>query len=178
MFLITLQAFVTMNNIKYINVENELERFFIRVIQQSRTNLTKGNNNASKDLYNSLDYDINIGKNSIDADFLMEDYGDFIDKGVRGKESGRSLAGYRYTTKKPPVRFLRTWLKRKTNKFRSRDLTSRAYAVQNVIYKRGIKPTQFFSRPFEREFKRLPDELIEAYGLDVEDFMEFVLNNK
>lgn len=165
-----------MAQLEYINVTKELERFFKEVIKQSRSNLTKGNNNASKDLYNSLDYDINIGKNSIDADFLMEDYGDFIDKGVKGTESGRSLANYKYTTKKPPVKFLRTWLKRKTKKFRSRDLTARAFMVQNVIYKRGIKPTEFFSKPFEREFKKLPDEIVEAYGLDVEDFMNFVLN--
>lgn len=166
-----------MANIKYINVEKEFERFFKEVIRQSKQNLTKGGHNASKDLYNSLDYNIDVTNNAISADFLMADYGDFIDKGVKGTQEGKSLAGYKYTTKKPPVRFLKTWLKRKTKKFRSRDLDNRAFAVQNIIYRRGIKPTEFFSKPFEREFKKLPDEIIEAYGLDVEDFMEFVLNN-
>ena len=165
-----------MAEIEYINVKEELGKFFKSVIKQSRDNLRKGGNNASKALSNSLDYDITVSKNSIDADFLMEDYGDFIDKGVRGTQEGTSLAGYKYTDKKPPVRFLRTWLKRKTNKFRSRDLTSKAFAVQNIIYKRGIRPTEFFSKPFEKEFKKLPDEIVEAYGLDLEDFMDFVLN--
>lgn len=162
--------------IETINVENELERFFKEVIRDSRKNLNSQGINASKSLYKSLNYNIQENKNSIEADFLMEDYGDFIDKGVRGVESGRSLAGYRYKNKKPPVRFLKTWLKQKTGKFRQRNQDSIAYAIQNTIYKKGIKPTEFFSRPFEKAFKTLPDELIEAYGLDVEDFMEFVLN--
>ena len=167
--------------IETINVENELERFFKYVVQQSRTNLTKGKTNGSKKLYNSLDYNIKENPNSISADFLMEDYGDFINYGVKGTESGRSLKGYKYTSKKPPVSAIKKWMKVKPVKARSRA-TGRfitqeqgAFAIQNAIYKRGIKPTEFFSKPFEKAFKTLPDELIEAYGLDVEDFMEFVL---
>lgn len=166
-----------MNEIKYINVENEFKRFFTSVISKSRQNLKTRGRVSSGDLYDSLDYDLKINKNSIEADLLMEDYGDFIDKGVQGTREGRSLAGYRYTDKKPPMRFLRTWAKRKTNVFRTRNDDSRAFAIQNVVYLRGITPTQFYSKPFEEEFKKLPDEIVEAYGLDVEDFIEFVLND-
>ena len=160
-----------------VNIEKELERFFKEVIKESRKNLKSGGHNASGDLSRSLNYNIKENPNSIEADFLMEDYGDFIDKGVKGVKEGKSLKNYKYTTKKPPVKFLRTWLKRKTGKFRSKDLNSRAFAVQNIIYQRGIKPTEFFSKPFEKAFKTLPDELVEAYGLDVEQFMEFVLKD-
>lgn len=160
-----------------VNIEKELERFFKEVIKESRSNLKKTNSNASGDLSRSLNYKIKENPNSIEADFLMEDYGDFIDKGVKGTKEGKSLANYKYTTKKPPVKFLRTWLKRKTGKFRSKDLNSRAFAVQNIIYQRGIKPTEFFSKPFEEAFKTLPDELIEAYGLDVDKFIEFVIKD-
>ena len=37
-------------------VQNELNKFAKYVIQQSRSNLTKGNKNVTKDLYNSLGY--------------------------------------------------------------------------------------------------------------------------
>ena len=170
-----------------VNLQNELDRFFKEVIKESRKNLIKGNNNASKELYNKIDYNIKENKNSFEADLLLPlgagqkkgdiPYGEFLDKGVKGVKEGKSLANYKYTNKKPPVKFLRTWLKRKTGKFRSRDLTSRAFAVQNIIYQRGIKPTEFFSKPFEKAFKTLPEELVEAYGLDVEDFMKFVLKD-
>ncbi len=163
--------------LKYVNTEAELERFFKAVIKQSRTRLTKGKHNASKDLYNSLDYEVKVAKNSLAASFSMEDYGDFIDKGVKGVKSGKSLAGYKYTTKKPPLKFIKTWLKRKSGKFRSRGLNNLAFRVQNTIYLKGIKPTEFYSKPFENEFKKLPNEIIEAYGLDLEDFIKFVLKD-
>jgi len=166
-----------MQTIKTINVEKELDRFFKSVIKESRKNLKSKGINASGNLSRTMDYNINVGENSIDADLLMQDYADFIDKGVKGVESGRSLANYRYKDKKPPVRFLKTWVKQKTGKFRQRNQDSIAYAIQNTIYKRGIKPTEFFSKPFEKAFATLPDEIVEAYGLDVEEFMEFVLND-
>ena len=161
--------------LKTVNLEAELERFFKYVIQQSKTNLKRKDAIASKDLYNSLDYEFKVNKNSFEASLEMEDYGTFINYGVKGVKSGKSLKNYKYTTKKPPVRFLRTWLKQKSGRFRSRNLRSDAFKVQNIIYQRGIKPTEFYSKPFEKAFQTLPQELIEAYALDVEDFIEFVI---
>ena len=36
----------------------------------------------------------------------------------------------------------------------------------------GIKPSLFFTKPFEAAFKKLPDELVEKYGLDMEELFE------
>jgi hypothetical protein len=30
----------------------------------------------------------------------------------------------------------------------------------------GIKPSLFFTKPFEAAYKQLPEELVEKYGLD------------
>jgi len=165
-----------------VNLEKELERFFKELIKESRANLKKGNHKASGDLINKMDYSIKESKNSFEADFILpkardskKAYGEFLNYGVKGVKEGKSLKGYKYTNKKPPVKFLKTWLKQKTGKFRSRDLNSRAFAVQNIIYQRGIKPTEFFSKPFEKLFATLPEELVEAYALDVDDFIEFVI---
>jgi hypothetical protein len=46
------------------------------------------------------------------------------------------------------------------------------------IYARGIKPSLFFTKPFEAAFRKLPDELIQAYGLDVEEFLQYTINKK
>ena len=69
--------------------QNALNTFAKYVVQQSRTNLTKGSKpygskNSSKKLYNSLDGDVKFSKNSFQLSFLMEQYGIFQDKGVRG----------------------------------------------------------------------------------------------
>jgi hypothetical protein len=42
---------------------------------------------------------------------------------------------------------------------------------------KGTKPTEFFSKPFEMAFKRLPDDIIEAYGIDVENFLKYTISN-
>ena len=61
-----------------------LEAFKNFVIQQSRTRLSKGRKNVSKELYNSLKGNVKEMPNSISLEFEMEDYGIFQDKGVSG----------------------------------------------------------------------------------------------
>ena len=68
-------------------VKNVLENFGRYLVKESRKNLTrKGKRDRSK-LYNSLDYNLRVGPNSFEFDFLMEDYGDFVDQGVKGTKS-------------------------------------------------------------------------------------------
>ena len=68
------------------NVQKELNRFAKYVVTQSRSNLTRQKKNASKQLWQSIDYDLKVSKNSFQLEFLMEDYGIFQDKGVSGTE--------------------------------------------------------------------------------------------
>ena len=65
-----------------------------------------------------------------------------------------------------------------TGKYVKGNYKSIAYVVAGNIYNRGLKPSLFFTKPFEQGFKKLPDELLEAYGLDVEEFLQFTLNKK
>ena len=60
-----------------------------------------------------------------------------------------------------------------TGKFAKGNYKSVAYIVAGNIYNRGIKPSLFFTKPFERSFKNLPEQLVEAYALEVMDFMKF-----
>ena len=61
-----------------------LQDFAKAVIRESRRNLTRNKKNASKSLHKSLDYDLDVGKNSFSLSFLMEQYGVFVDEGVKG----------------------------------------------------------------------------------------------
>jgi len=154
-----------------------LNKFAKYVIQQSRSNLTKGKKNASKELYNSLDSDIKVSKNSFELSFLMEDYGVFQDKGVSGTEKKYNTP-FKYTNKKPPASAFSNWVVRKGLKG-TRDskgrFTSRKglqFAIANSIYKKGIKPSLFFTKPFEKAFNNLPKDIVKAYALDVEKLLE------
>lgn len=156
-----------------------LNAFAKYVIQQSRSNLTKGNKNVNKKLYNSLDKEIEVGANSFRLAFLMEDYGQFQDKGVSGTKKKYDTP-FSYKSKRPPLKPITEWVKNRRFQFRKDDgkfmsYQSTAFLVRNSIYTKGIKPSLFFTKPFEKAFERMPDELIEAYGLDVEQFLQYTL---
>lgn len=162
--------------------EKYLNYFAKYVIQQSRSNLTKGDKNVNKNLYNSLDKEIEVGANSFRLAFLMEDYGKFQDKGVSGTERKYNTP-FSYKSKRPPLKPITDWVKNRRFQFRQKNgkfmsYQSTAFLVRNSIFKKGIKPSLFFTKPFEKAFERLPDELVEAYGLDVEQFLEYTINKK
>jgi hypothetical protein len=165
------------------NTKEYLNAFAKYVIQQSRSNLSKGGKNYEKKLYNSLDKQIEVGANSFRLAFLMEDYGTFQDKGVSGTKRKYNTP-FSYKSKKPPLKPITEWVTKRRFQFRNKETgkfmsyKSTAFLVRNGIFKNGIKPSLFFTKPFEKAFERLPDELIEAYGLDVEQFLEYTINKK
>ena len=164
------------------NTKEYLNTFAKYVIQQSRSNLSKQNKNIDKKLYNSLDKEIEVGANSFRLAFLMEDYGTFQDKGVSGTQKKYNTP-FSYKSKKPPLKPITDWVKKRRFQFRKDNgkfmsYQSTAFLVRNGIFKNGIKPSLFFTKPFEKAFERLPDELVEAYGLDVEQFLEYTINKK
>ena len=163
-----------------MRLNKALNKFAKDVIKQSRTRLTKQKINASKDLYNSLDYNLKISPNSFELSFSMEDYGKFINDGVKGAEEDRTKKPkirlgnkkFEYKDKKPPARVFDKWQVKKGiaprnsgGQFVSR--TGLNYAIATSVFKRGIKTTEFFTIPFEQQFKKLPNEIAEAYGLDL-----------
>ena len=159
-----------------------LNKFAKYVIQESKNNLDKSDKNVSKELYNSLGYDLNVSKNSFSLSLLMEDYGVFQDKGVSGTEKKYNTP-FKYTNKRPPASAFSNWVVRKGLKG-TRDAKGRfvsrkglMFAVANSVFKKGIKPSMFFTKPFEKAFKGLDEELIKAYALDVEKFMDFTIKD-
>jgi hypothetical protein len=158
-------------------LEAYLNGFGKYVIQQSRSNLTKQRKNVDKNLYNSLNFEKNVSKNSFQLSFVMEDYGKFQDKGVSGTEKKYDTV-FKYTNKMPPVKPLIEWVSKRRFQFRDKktgkfmSYKSTGFLVAKGIYKNGIKPSLFFTKPFEKAFQTMPDEVLQAYGLDVEKFLQ------
>lgn len=155
---------------KYLR--DELNKFAKYVIQQSRSNLSKGKKNVSKELYNSLGYEISQSVSSMSLGFNMVDYGMFQDRGVSGTEKKYNTP-YKYTNKMPPAKAFDKWTVRKGiaprgkgGKFEKRKGLN--FAIAKSIYKKGIRPSMFFTKPFAAAFKRFPDELVEAYSIGIE----------
>jgi len=153
---------------------NALNNFAKYVIKQARTNLTKSKKNSSKKLYNSLDYNVNVAKDSISVVFEMEDYGQFQDQGVSGKKTKYNTP-FSYKSKMPPSKSFSEWVVRKGLKG-TRDKKGRfiprkslQYLIARSVFMYGIKPSMFFTKPFETGFERLPKELQEKFGIDIEN---------
>ena len=155
----------------------ELNKFAKYVIQQSRSNLTKGKKNASKELYNSLGYELSVHQNSFSLGFIMEEYGMYQDRGVSGTKVKYNTP-YKYTNKMPPPSAFSQWTVRKGIAPRSEggQFAKRKglqYAIARSIFEKGIKPSLFFTKPFEKAFDRLPKDLTDAFALDIENFIQF-----
>lgn len=173
------------------NVQEELNRFAKYVIQQSRTNLTKGKKNSSKELYNSLDSNVKVSKNSFELTFLMEEYGVFQDKGVKGTKSNYlenkdSPFSYKESSKLVGVEYhtgtFAKWAKRKGVQFRNkkgRYVTHEqtGYMLANIIKKKGVKASMFFTKPFKKAFNNLDKDIVKAFRLDVEALIKNSIRN-
>lgn len=164
------------------NVRNVLETFKNYVINQSRAFLTRKGKNVTGNLYNSIKGDVKVYKNSMKVTFDLGEYGVYQDKGVSGTQR-KYKTPFSYTDKAPPPQSLEKWISAKRFQFRNEkgqfmSYKSMSYIIARSIFKKGIKPSLFFTKPFENAYKTLPDDLVEAYGLDLEDFLAFTLNNE
>jgi len=171
-------------------VQKSLSAFGRAVVKESVQNLRKKNDTSN--LAGSIGFESKVHKNSFSFSFYMADYGDFVDQGVRGKnpslvKNGKQKGGnspYSFNSKKPPMKPIMEWAKRKN--IRLRDSKGRfakgnyktiGFILQKRIFAQGMKPSLFFTKPFEKHFDRLPDEVLTKFGLDLDTFLEQTLNN-
>lgn len=164
-------------------LQKVLDRFRDAVISQSKRNLTRLQKNSSKKLYNSIKGKVKAYPNSFHMEFSMEDYGFYQDKGVSGKNKKYNTP-FSYKSKMPPSKAFDKWIVRKglaprgaDGKFLNRK--SLSFLIARSVYRNGIKPTMFFTKPFEAAYKNLPDDMVERFGLEVEElFNQMVITNK
>jgi hypothetical protein len=166
---------------------NALNKFAKYVIQQSRSNLTKGNKNYKKSLYDSLKSDINVSANSFSLSFIMNEYGVYQDKGVSGTEQkyntkfsykeSSNLRGLEYHKNifSEWAKFRNIRLRNAKGQFAKGNYKTIGYILADSIKKKGIKPSLFFTKPFEKAFNNLPDELVKAYALDLDEFIDYTI---
>ena len=149
-----------------------LQQFRDLVVAEAKANLQRLGKDTSGKLSNSIKGEVKEMPNSIGVYFEMEPYGNFQDKGVSGTQR-KFDTPYSYKTKMPPPSAFDKWIVRKgiaprsaTGKFQSRK--GLQFAIAKSVFKYGIRPSLFFTKPFEAAFKRLPDDLIEKFGLEAE----------
>lgn len=175
---------------KFKEVKSQLEKFADYVIDKARKDLERDNKGGGP-LANSLDKEIIQEKNAFLVQFIMEDYGKFVDKGVKGAnpslvKNGRQKAPnspYSYKQKMPPMEPLSLWAKSKNIRFRDAkgrfargNYKTIGFWLQKRIFAQGLSPSLFFDKAFDMGIRKYADELLNAYALDVEN--EIILGIK
>lgn len=172
-----------------MSIDKYLDKFDKRLKQQAKSNLTKSGSNDTKKLYDSFKSEKKVSKNSFSYTFYMERYGAFINEGVRG------VGGVRKTTSKFNKKNNKgkLWkIKSKNSRFKFTKATGGIspkhfegwakrrglshFAVAKAVYHQGIEANHFLDKAFNSAFKTFPEEVVEAYGLEVEDFLKFAIN--
>ena len=158
-----------------------LELFAKAVKLKAQQNLKKKKQISSGKLYDSIDYNLNVSPNSFSLEFYMEDYGTFMDLGVKGSESTypeSKNSPYKYSGRFKMINpaSLDKWLIKKS--MAPRDKSGRfierknlKYMIATSIYRKGLKGSRFFTGAFEDEFKNIDNQVQEAFGLDLDDFL-------
>lgn len=168
-----------------------LNKFGKYVIQQSRTRLTKAKKGKGE-LYNSLKYTIDQKDKDFILNFFMEDYGMFQDQGVKGFDPSKVSPNSKIKGQQAPnspfkfgsgskrgtfpefVNRMTSFAKQKNLRFRDKkgrfakgSYKSMGYVVAKNIYNRGLKPSYFFTIPFDRALIRLPEQLAKDFADDI-----------
>jgi len=151
--------------IRFTNLEKQIEAFKKYVIQQSKSNLTKNGKKASGSLYNSIDAESNTSQNSFELDFIMEQYGQFVDLGVKGKNSSSKAPNspFKFGTgtgrKGGLTQAIDKWVRLKGLQFKSKETGMKlsykntSFLITRSTYNKGIKPTLFLLNHLKRGLK-------------------------
>ena len=159
-----------------------LNQFGLNVISEARAKAPS----TSGELSSSLDYEIVITKDELRVMFNSAPYGKFQDKGVQGKDPSKIKGGFQKAPMSP-FKFgsgsgkgglrgsIDKWVVRKgldgvrDAKGRFIPRKSMVYLISRSIYFTGLRPTLFFTTPFEKERKRLYRGLEKALMEDYEN---------
>lgn len=179
------------------SVQDFLNEFRDHVINEAKRNAPT----SMGKLKDSIRGYVKESPNSIQITFEMEEYGWYQDQGVKGANPSNVSPNARIKGQQAPnsrfkfgsgtkrgtwsmfVSSIEKWAKRRNIRFRNEkgqyakgNYKSLAYVIARNIYSRGLKPSLFFTKPFEQAFKQLPNGLVEKYGLEAEQLFDEILN--
>lgn len=154
------------------NTKLVLDEFGKQFIDAYRSGLDAKNANASKGLYNSLNFEVKIGKQSISLDILLNDYWKYLEYGCKGTET--SYPDAYYPAHFPPTKAIEEWIKIKPviPEQRNGKLPTQkqlAFLIARSINRKGIEPRFIFRDAVDDIWEQLKDALNEAIEKDVEN---------
>ena len=179
--------------LKSEKVNKTIQMFRDYVIREAKDNLKRSKHNNTSFLVNSIKGELVTENDFTIVGFTMANYGMFVDQGVKGKSSSEKAPNseFQFGTGTGPkgglTKGIQKWVRQKGFQFRSREEGSKgrflsyestAYLITRSIFHNGIKPSLFFTKPFEAGYKKYIDtDLIKAFGQDVETMVDYNLKD-
>lgn len=171
------------------NIERYLESFGKQVVKESKDLLQKAKGSTS--LGNSIRFTVKKEEGGYSTKFYMQQYGEFLDKGVSGNKTKQSYTDYDgkkksspgkgFTTKGPPIDILSKWIKRKgikpkgfkrgRSKNTGQFVSGFAFLISRKIKREGIKSLSFFQKPLGLRFKEMEKDMLKIVTLDIRSYL-------
>ena len=163
------------------NIERYLNSFGKQVVNRAKGGLQKAKGGGTA-LENSISFKVVTDADGFTVQFYMQNYGQFVDKGVSGTNQRQSYKDYnnkiisspfKYTNKQPPPGILAKWISKKGIKGRDKKSgrfisnMSLAFIIGKKIKRDGIKSLSFFQKPLGLGLKQFGKDLLDNVAEDI-----------
>jgi len=168
-------------------LERYLNSFGKSVVNKAKGILKKKKKVVSGKLLNSISYKLKKDNDGLTVQFMMVDYGTFVDKGVSGTKQKRTYVDYKGKRKDTPYEFGKTrdggltrgldnWIVRRgiaprdaKGRFISRK--SLKFLIARKIYTQGIQGISFFQKPLQIGMRDFYNQVGKAIKEDIENII-------
>lgn len=134
-----------------------LNKYGVEMTKEMKTRLKGENKLDTKKLYNSIEYKILETNDSVELQFLMEEYGEYVDQGRR-------------PGKQPPLSKIQAWCRRKKIPVKA------AFPIARKIGRFGTPATYFMTITVSRRQKQFEKDvenvMSEAVQKKIEKFLK------
>ena len=163
------------------NIERYLNSFGKQVVNRAKGGLQKAKGGGT-DLEKSIRFEVITEGDGFTVKFYMNNYGQFLDKGVSGTKERQNYKDYnnqvisspfKYTNKQPPPGILSKWISKKGIKGRDKKTgkfisnMSLAFIIGRKIKRDGIKSLSFFQKPLGLGLKQFGKDLLDNVAEDI-----------
>ena len=171
-----------------IALERYLNSFGKSVVNKAKGILKRKKKVVSGKLLNSISYKLKKDNDGLTVQFMMVDYGTFVDKGVSGTKQKRTYVDYKGKRKDTPYEFGKTrdggltrgldnWIVRRgiaprdaQGRFISRK--SIKFLIARKIYTQGIQGISFFQKPLQIGMRDFYNQVGKAIKEDIENIIK------
>lgn len=159
------------------------------VIEAAQNNLDAEKKQSTGNLQSSLTFRSLTQGQKLVIEFLGADYLKFVDQGVQGSDSAKSVnrtSPFRYKNKMPPAKIIEKWILQNNVKARAADVSrygarggersirgnvsnkTLSFLIARSIKQRGLKATGFWTKAWDATFKDFNQQMAKALGADIQ----------